>query len=265
MMSANTKRWLRRVVPAPARHFAREMVYGPRVDEVELVHKFMGKSSQPRVMMDVGAHKGAALEAFARDGWKVLGFEPDPDTRSELEDFCSDKPNVKIDPRALSNRTDDELPWFRSDLSSGISSLSAFHESHEPAGFVTVTTAAKAMEDHKIENVDFLKIDAEGNDLFVLQGFPFEWIKPDVIVCEFEDDKTEALGYNFRDMADFLVGHGYHLLVSEWYPITRYGTSHRWRRYVPYPCELVNLHAWGNIIAVKDVDEFARLRSLSES
>jgi hypothetical protein len=124
-------------------------------------------------------------------------------------------------------------------------------------------TLAVALEQHKIEQVHFLKIDAEGSDLFVLQGFPWDWIKPDVVVCEFEDDKTDALGYRFRDLADYLVSQGYEILVSEWYPIKRYGTSHRWRRFVSYPCDLVDPHAWGNLIAVRSGDELARLRSLA--
>jgi FkbM family methyltransferase len=256
---------LRRVIPATLRHSLREIVFGPRVDEVELVHRLLREGSDGRVMIDVGAHKGAALEAFARDGWRVVAFEPDPENREELEQFCRGYGNVEIDPRAASNREADELPWFRSDLSSGISSLESFHESHEPAGYVEVTTLARALEQHKVEQVDFLKIDAEGTDLFVLQGFPWDWQKPGVVICEFEDDKTEALGYRFADLADFLVAKGYQILVSEWYPITRYGGRHRWRRYAPYPCALVSPHAWGNLIAVRDADAFEKLRWIAQN
>lgn len=264
MMTTTTKRWLRRVLPTPVRHVLREMVYGPRVDEVELVHHLMRKGPTGRVMVDVGAHQGAALEQFARDGWRVVAFEPDPDNRAELEKFCGGFEDVAIDPRAMSNTPAAEVPWFRSDQSSGISSLAAFHESHEPAGVVEATTLTCALEQHEIEHVDFLKVDAEGTDLFVLQGFPWDMMKPDAVVCEFEDDKTEQLGYCFHDMADFLLGKGYQILVSEWYPIARYGETHRWRRLVPYPCELVSLHAWGNLIAVRNPDDLSRLRGLAE-
>jgi FkbM family methyltransferase len=265
VIASRSKRWLRRIVPAEVRHLLREIVYGPRVDEVELVHRLLRDGPSGRVMIDVGAHKGAALEAFARDGWQVLAFEPDPDNRDELEEFCRGLGNVEIDRRAVSNREADELPWFRSDLSSGISSLEAFHESHEAAGSVEVTTLARALEQHKIEQVDFLKIDAEGTDLFVLQGYPWNWLKPSVVICEFEDEKTEALGYRFSDLADFLIAQGYEILVSEWYPIMRYGGSHRWRRFVPYPCALVSPHAWGNLIAVRNADDFANLRAIVQS
>jgi len=259
----------RRVLPTEVRHVIREIVYGPRVDEVALVHRFFEQdhepSDEPRVMVDVGAHRGASLEAFARDGWDVLAFEPDPKNRQELEHFCRGQKNVKIDPRALSDHSSGRVPWFQSELSSGISSLQAFHESHESAGCVELTTLRRALEEHKIERVDFLKVDAEALDLFVLRGHPWEWLAPEVVVCEFEDEKTLELGYTFRDLADYLLERGYQVLVSEWYPITRYGGAHRWRRYVPYPCELVSVSAWGNLIAVRDSDAFWKLRNLAQS
>jgi len=80
MIATRSKRWLRRVVPAEVRHLLREMVHGPRVDEVELVHRLLRDGPGGRVMIDVGAHKGAALEAFARDGWKVWPSSPTPTT-----------------------------------------------------------------------------------------------------------------------------------------------------------------------------------------
>ncbi|MCP4037002.1 MAG: FkbM family methyltransferase [bacterium] len=251
-------------MPTKVRHVLREMLHGPRVDEVELVRRFMGPGPQDRVMIDVGAHKGASLEAFAREGWQVVAFEPDPENRAELETCCRDLPNVEVDPRAVSDREAGETPWFRSDVSSGISTLSPFHDSHESAGCVEVTTLTHALAQHKIEQVDFLKIDAEGMDLFVLRGFPWDWLTPEVVVCEFEDEKTEMLGYHFRDLADYLVERDYHVLVSEWYPITAYGKSHRWRRFVPYPCELLDPSAWGNLIAVRSGDDLARLRGVAQ-
>src|SRR3546814_10935540 len=81
-----------------------------------------------------------------------------------------------------------------------------------------------------IDGVDFLKVDTEGHDLFVLQGFPWERFRPAVIECEFEDAKTVPLGYTFHDMARFLLAKGYRVLVSEWHPIIRSGVRPDWRR-----------------------------------
>jgi hypothetical protein len=73
-----------------------------------------------------------------------------------------------------------------------------------------------------------------------------------MILCEFDDSKTVPLGYTFHDLANYLIKQGYKLLVSEWYPIKKYGGPHDWRCFSPYPCELEDPKAWGNIMATKE-------------
>ena len=109
------------------------------------------------------------------------------------------------------------------------------------------------MKSKNIKHVNFLKIDTEGHDYFVLQSYPWNLDKPDVIECEFEDLKTVVkLNYNWKDMAEYLVKLGYKIIVSEWYPIVRYGTTHKWRGFKNYPCELDDKNAWGNFICFQD-------------
>jgi hypothetical protein len=117
----------------------------------------------------------------------------------------------------------------------------------------------------KVDRVDFLNIDVGGRELLVLQDFPWDRLPPDVVVCKFEDEKAELQGHRFHALADFLVSKGYQLLVSEWYPNTCLDTADRWRRFVPYPCQLVNLHAWGYLIAVRGSDELARLHGMAQT
>ncbi len=105
------------------------------------------------------------------------------------------------------------------------------------------------LNNHNLPGVDFLKIDTEGYDFFVLKGFPWSYHKPCVIECEFEDKKSLPLGYNMRQMADFLIDKGYQLLVSEWHPIVEYGYRHDWRCLKKYPCELEDRDSWGNLLA----------------
>ena len=111
------------------------------------------------------------------------------------------------------------------------------------------------LAEHGVETVDFLKIDVEGFERHVLDGY--DWlIKPEVIVLEFEDSKTVPLGYTWRDLADTLVARDYQVLVSEWFPGQRYGGSHRWRRFARYPTELEDPSAWGNLIAARSLSDF---------
>jgi hypothetical protein len=159
--------------------------------------------------------------------------------------------NVTVDPRAVSEVDGDSMTLFTSDVSSGISTLTPFHPSHHADISVTTVRLSTYIDEHDIDSVGFLKIDAEGHDLFVLKSFPWTEFRPDAIVCEFEDRKTDPLGYRIGDLARFLEGHGYHVLVSEWYPVVEYGLVHRWRRVTSWPMTLADEKAWGNLIAVQ--------------
>ena len=118
-------------------------------------------------------------------------------------------------------------------------------------------------EEQNIEYIDFLLIDAEGYDLFVLKGIDWDKTKPEIITCEFEDRKTKNLGYTFQDMANFLQDKGYKVLVSEWHPILRYGISHDWRRLAKYPCEIASPDAWGNLIAFRNSPDWQSLLAIA--
>ena len=240
-------------------------LYIPRVNpnEIHVVYDLLRKSMESGVMIDVGAHFGGSLLKFAQAGWKVFAFEPDPVNRKRLLKTCRNFPMVCIDTRAVSNEEKENVPFFRSDVSSGISGLSAFHVSHSQSGHVTLTTLRAVCRDQGINAIDFLKVDTEGFDFFVLQGIPWESVRPRVIVCEFEDRKTQPLGYDFKNMADYLKSKGYHVLVSEWYPVLQYGTQHTWRRFEVYPCELLDREAFGNFIAVQSEEDLGRLMELT--
>lgn len=214
-------------------------------------------------MVDVGAHHGHALEPFALDHWVVHAFEPDAVNRRELERRWGSWPDVRIDGRALSNREEVSAMFYRSPVSDGISSLHPFHPSHAAGPAVTLTTLAIYMLETGLDRVDFLKVDAEGHDLNVLKGVPWERLQPGVVVCEFDEGKGRGLLQGYEALSGFLVEHGYRIVVSEWEPIVEYGLRHRWRRCVQYPAALVDRTAWGNLIAVQDPVTFERLLSLA--
>ena len=125
-----------------------------------------------------------------------------------------------------------------------------------------IATSIASHAPNNLKNVDFLKIDTEGYDLMVLKGFPFDTIKPKVILTEFENSKTIPLGYNFNDLANYLVDNHYFVAVSEWYPVVRYGGNHKFRGITFYPCDLIDENATGNLIASQNkklLDEIVSL------
>lgn len=256
--------FLRRFIPKRLRKRINAILGRNNLDEVDMAHDFFRKKRKPGTMVDVGAHLGGSLEDFASDGWTVYAFEPDPENLKILEKVCSRFPTVHVESVAVSNREEKDVAFFTSTVSRGISGMLPFHDTHEERARVGTTTLSAFLRSREVDSVQFLKSDTEGYDLFVLQGFPWELMLPEVVLCEFEDRKTMKLGYDFHALAQFLVDKGYRLLVSEWYPIVEYAARHRWRRFVPYPCELADRNAWGNILAAKDGEDFSEILRIAD-
>lgn len=233
------------------------------VEEVDGVHRFF-QHLQVRsgVMLDVGAHRGTSLHPFAQSGWSVHAFEPDAANRRLLLASIQDDWDVSVSDQLVSDESDLEVAFYSSPVSSGISSAIPFHESHEQSAKVQTTTLRKYMSGHDIDSVDFLKVDTEGGDLFVLSGFPFHRVAPKVVLCEFEDSKTIHCGYRTADMINFLQLAGFdNILVSEWHPIVKYGQRHDYSGLRVYDGSPVSEKTWGNLIAVRDPEIVPLLHS----
>lgn len=228
------------------------------MNESVVVHRLL-RNAKAGVMIDVGAHHGMSLRPFADDGWEVHAFEPDPVNRERLASAVIGRPNVRVVPKALAGKPG-RLTLYRSAESSGISALHPFTGGHLPAGQVDVTTLTAYLSDLEVKRVDFLKIDVEGYERFVLDGFPWEIGRPRAILVEFDDAKTLPLGYDWTDLAEELRSRGYQLVVSEWEPIEKYGSAHCWRKFAAYPVRLTDPLAWGNLIAVSAQDSRRLLR-----
>lgn len=236
--------------------------YGPfdrvsakRIDEVKVVSELFktGKipfSSQVPIMIDVGACKGSAFRDFAEREWDVHAFEPNPPLFQDLRNKFPES-NVRINSFAVSDVEGDSVPFYTSEESIGISTLRPFRATHKRTAEVNTIRLDRYLRENRIGHVDFLKIDAEGFDLKVLQGLDLEKQRPSVILCEFEDSKTEPIGYKANDLAKYLIRFGYTVYLSEWHPIIRYGTRHDWRGLKRYPCDLEDPDAWGNFLAFK--------------
>lgn len=233
-----------------------------KVDEVEIVHEIL--KDKKGLMIDVGAHFGTSLDSFMKDGWEIHAFEPDPKNRRKLLERIKGKSNVKLSTEAVTNQSGLELSFYSSEVSTGISGLSSFHASHKEVAKVHTITLKDYINTNNIKEIDFLKIDTEGHDLFVLQGFDWEnHNHPEVIVCEFEDKKSLRLGYSVNDLINFLNEKQYNIIISEWQPIVEYGTGHKWKRFVSVSkTNELNIDSWGNIIAIKSGDIETRTKKL---
>jgi len=219
-----------------------------RVNEVDWIWEaFAGK--RDGTMVDVGSHFGESLHQFSAAGWRCLAVEPDPNPDKQRAIAAAMNARSMLFAYALSDTIDSSRPFYRSAISTGISGLIPFHESHEPAAPVEVRRLGDILQAEGISHVDLLKIDTEGTDLLVLKGLRWH-VRPVVIICEFEDHKTAHLHYSFRNLGTYLTDADYIVYMSEWYPVVRYGGQHQWRELKRFPCQTADEHAWGNYIAI---------------
>lgn len=228
------------------------------VEETEIIASLASSSpkSDAPVLVDVGAHNGAVTDLFLDHGWSVIAYEPDPSNREQFLRRIGTDPRVQLSSAAVSDAATGSASFFTSSVSSGISSLAPFHESHEPTGVVDVVTLAGDLRARKVTRVDFLKIDIEGFDLFALKGFDWSYA-PRFVLYEFENHKTIPLGYSLADSSTYVAKHGYHLVYSVWEPIVEYGTRHRWRGLSTIPPADV-AECWGNVLCFREQTDAAR-------
>ncbi|MCL2925605.1 MAG: FkbM family methyltransferase, partial [Trichodesmium sp. MAG_R04] len=250
--------------------------------ELDLILQFPFYRESKCILIDVGAHIGSFAKPFAQKGWQVIAFEPEPENRRQLENNLQNYPNVSIIAKAVSNQTGQDIPFYISSQHWGIHSLKPFHHSHQPKLTVETVRLDIALKELGVNQVSLLKIDVEGADFLALQSFNFSKIQPEIVICEFMDERSQAnFGYSHHDIAFYMKKHGYHVFVSEWAPIKEYGRKgitsvpHKFLQCIDYP--LNHQPAWGNLIFVRQdrlvdfeqtlssyMDKFLRQESLDK-
>ena len=225
------------------------------IEEAELVRRVLAEAGcRVGTMVDVGGHFGTVSVLFSTRGWEVHAFEPDPGNRLRFRERFDEVTHVHLDPRAVSETDGEHLTFYSSPQSTGISGLVNFHETHQPLTEVTTVRLDTYLASAGVPAVDFLKVDTEGFDLFVVRSFGWgEMPAPAAVLCEFEDAKTTNVGYTTDVLADFLESQGYTVLVSEWHPIERYGVAHSWKTLRRWDRDAPpSADSWGNLIGFLD-------------
>jgi len=232
-----------------------------RFAEHELLATYDYTSMQP-LLIDVGAHRGRVSLVFARKGWRIIAFEPEPENRAAFERNLADFDQVYCSPKAVTDVTGLRVPFYVSDEHNGIHALKPFHETHRLAFDVETVCLNDVLAELGVASVTLLKVDIEGADFLVLKGFDFNKYRPELAMTEFMDDRSSRyFGYSHHDVVAYMAERGYGPFVSEWAPITEYGRtglgdSHVWLQCAPYPLD--HEPAWGNLIFVpiSDIHKF---------
>lgn len=233
-------------------------------DELGLILKYESKRDGKSTLIDVGAATGDFAVPFAKKGWRIVAFEPEPNNYSILKKNLKKYDDAICIPKAVSD-TSGEVPFYVSSRHGGIHSLKPFHPTHHQTARVKVVRLDEALADLHVEQISILKVDIEGADFLALKSFDFYKFKPNVVMCEFMDSRSfENFGYTHHDMATFMSNHGYTAFVSEWGSMVEYASNDRWivpPKFLccaPYPLD--HSPDFGNLVFVpsEQKDDFQR-------
>lgn len=161
-------------------------------DNVLLFLKLLSSLHNP-VVLDIGANIGNHSLAFATQAARVIAFEPIPDIFNVLEQNITTNQlkNIAAHQIALSNRRGHEVMHR---VHSGNAGASSFDQktAHDTT---PITVELERGDDfllaRGIDHVDFIKLDVEAHEAFVLDGLR-ETINRDlpIITMEWSDPKT---------------------------------------------------------------------------
>ena len=221
--------------------------------ELQLLLNIPYQTRNP-VLVDVGAMQGQFSEAFARKGWKVVSFEPEPANFEMLAYRARYFSDVTCVNKAVSDVSGQRVPFYTSSTFPGIHSLRPFHPTHSLTAEVETVRLDDILPSLNVDEVTLLKIDVEGADFLALKSFDFQRYHPEIVMCEFMDSRSlPNFGYTHHDIASFINHQGYTTFVFEWTPIIEYGTKDK-----PNPTQFIGFSeyplahqaSWGNLIFV---------------
>lgn len=179
--------------------------------ELWLVAQMLGSNPELTVF-DVGANIGDwTLGVLGRyPGAHVHAFEPSPDIYMRMVARVSAM-NVKLNPVGVGAKHG-SLEFFEY----GTSAISSFHpradslpkKTHK----VDMVSIADYCQETQVNHIDFLKIDTEGHDFYVLQGAEplLKNQQVDVIQFEYGPANIDA-GILLKDILGYLQSLPYHL------------------------------------------------------
>jgi FkbM family methyltransferase len=163
--------------------------------------------------LDVGAFNGewTQLARSVAPKSRIHCFEPSPEAFTELSRRFGDEPGITLRQEAL-GASDGRANFYLDKRSPTLSSLVPREGEEIQRIEVRVRTGDGYLATAGVDRVDFLKIDAEGNDLDVLRGFRDALAAGAIRVIQFEYSPWNRLSRTLlRDFYELLEPLGYRI------------------------------------------------------
>lgn len=128
-----------------------------------------------RTFIDIGAHVGTWTINLAKYFDRVIAFEPDPRANSVLRKNLelNNIKNVEVIPKAVSNKSGQvKFNLFYNPATNTLMDPKQMGRTDSPIAELEVETVSidEFVESRGINDVDFIKVDAEGAELLIVEG-----------------------------------------------------------------------------------------------
>lgn len=164
----------------------------------------MSYCAKLRVAVDVGAHVGLTAYQMAKSFENVHAFEINPEIfECMVYNLSSRTNNVKVYSVGLGDR--EELVNIKTTNKS-------FGTHVDPNSRGLGNVPVKPLDYYKLDNVDFIKIDAEGYEPFVARGGLKTINKSKPVILYERKDHPQRYGYQRDSIREILMPHGYRLV-----------------------------------------------------
>lgn len=186
-----------------------------RTWESECTQWILANIRRGDTFVDIGAHVGyfalIAAKSVGEEG-RVFAFEPDPTNYATLARnvLLNGFANVTLEQAAVMNRND-RIRLFLSETNTGDHRV-LFCEEPRPSIEVDCVTVDDYFRDRgATPKIDFVKIDTQGAEVFVLQGMRKTLrLNPGArLVVEFWPYGLFCLGTNARELLRLIESHGF--------------------------------------------------------
>jgi len=205
----------------------------------------------PKVIFDVGASVGMYTNCLCDNfhNAEIYAFEPMKTNFKKLKDY-QEGGKIKVFNVAIGSKKGfRSITYPKWDVANdGTSSLPSLYDIFEPRGDleeegVSVITIDDFCEEHKIKNIDFMKIDVEGGELEVLKGAKRMIREGRIKRLTFEFNSIHAyVGVHMEDFRRLLKGYTlYRILPKGLYKLNFSGRK-----------IYTEIYGYQNILAVKE-------------
>lgn len=166
------------------------------------------------VVLDIGANIGQYALLFAKNANIVYAFEPSPAMLTSLRkhiELNNIQDKVKIIAKALSNKPGTLNLTIPSSNNSGQATTIIEKGSNLQTVAIDAITLDDFMDSEGKPNIDLIKMDIEGAELFALQGMKQTLASPHkpIVILEMFEKAMNTAGYSSIDIIQELQQYGY--------------------------------------------------------